>query len=63
MSNDHLLLSPHDVEEDCWWYEEPAGINIIVEHRTVTGQYCKTKQYTIRWTSLRAALKRKDRKQ
>ena len=63
MGNPHLSRKPHHVgDEGGWWYEQPAGMCIIIEHRTKTGEFCQTKQYQIRWASLRKALARKDKK-
>ena len=63
MGNQHLSLKPHRVGDDgCWWYEEPEGITVVVEHRTKQGIFCKTKQYKIRWSAIRHALARKDKK-
>ena len=39
--------------EDAWWYEEARGLTVVT---LVPGQY------GIRWSSLRAALARKDQK-
>ena len=64
MTDKHLSRHPHacysasrpsrgKASEDAWFYEEPAGINVV----------CKTPgQYVIRWASIEAALKRKRRK-
>ncbi|MFA5056529.1 MAG: hypothetical protein WC485_00310 [Opitutaceae bacterium] len=57
MSNKHLQLKPHRFKNrDGWWYEEPEGIMVVVYE---SGQHTIAR---IRWSSLRAALKRKDKK-
>lgn len=63
MAKEHLSLKPHHPTKrgDVWWYEDNDGIFILMEnpskktHGVVNT--CK-----IKWSSLRAALARKDRK-
>lgn len=61
MADKHLKTSPHHLRghEDCWWYEEPGGICIVVEAYNGRGEV-QTKQRTIPWTAIRNALARKD---
>lgn len=61
MSKKHLKLEPHDAKGlhkgySVWWYEVNAGININWNNGKTYGNY------TIPWESIRAALKRKDKK-
>ena len=61
MGNSALKLEPHDITENCWWYEEEKGINVVVEHRSKDGAtYYHTAQYMIPWSQVRSALSRKD---
>ena len=59
MANKHLQLNPHrirrnkEIFEDVCWYENDDGI--WVHEKGGNG-------FTIKWSSLRAALKRKDKK-
>lgn len=56
MSNADLKREPHYITEDCWWYEEAKGIEIVMRvYPSVT--YVRT----IPWRSIRAALARKDK--
>ena len=58
MGNRHLSRDPHHTKDDgVWWYEEPVGITLFVEQRT------KVATIIIPWRSIRAALKRKDKKE
>lgn len=57
MSQKHLSLKPHSVNHNTWWYEENGGIDIYTT--AVNGEQVKLR---IPWVSLRAALKRKDKK-
>ena len=56
MSDKHLSLKPHSIRNrsDTWWYEDPKGINIVVEpqHRTT--------DITIPWRAIKNALARKE---
>lgn len=54
--NKHLLRYPHDQGKDQWWYEEPRGIVVVMFCNDGTSRVAKP----ITWSSLRAALKRKD---
>ena len=45
---------PHQLSEQAWWYEMPFGMSICVAPSD------KTQIVDIRWTSVRAALRRKD---
>ena len=56
MSNKDLSLNPHQIDEHTWWYEDPQGVFVYVEPAT------EIKTVKIPWRSLRAALKRKDKK-
>lgn len=62
MSKKHLKLESHRVDNQLWWYEERFGITIVIENRNKNGEYIETKQKLIRWSDIRAALKRKDKK-
>lgn len=62
MSKKDLLRTSHHPQkrDDVWWYEENDGIYILMESPNANGglvmNTCK-----IKWASLRAALKRKDK--
>lgn len=49
--------SPTDLEARCWFYEEPAGLLIVVEHRNAQG-WTGTSQHRIGWAQVRRALAR-----
>ena len=58
MADKHLHLRPHNVTKQFWWYEDRKGLTICSEingHSFIVGD--------IPWRSIRAALKRKDRKE
>jgi hypothetical protein len=65
MSKEDLLRTPHHPQkrDDVWWYEENDGIYIVMEQAQdrpgYTGHVANTCK--IKWASLRAALKRKDK--
>ena len=59
MSAKHLQRTPHNVTTTQWWYEERAGITVVVA--CVQNQVlCGTTQTFISWRALKAALKRKE---
>ena len=60
MANKHLSIKPTELAPECWFYEQPGGLEVVVEFRTPDGTYFGTRHYKITWTRLRAALKRKD---
>jgi hypothetical protein len=62
MANKHLKTSPHSIgrRDDCWWYEEPAGVCVVIETYDGRGGPV-TKQLTIPWPALKAALSRKEK--
>jgi hypothetical protein len=62
MSRDHLKRTPHKISELQWWYEEPLGISVVAELRDSENNYLSTTQTKIKWSALRAALKRLDKK-
>lgn len=53
-----MRLSPQNVNEDCWYYEEPKGICVVLHGETNQGCLIAT----IPWKMLRGSLKRKDKK-
>lgn len=64
MSRKHLRRDPQRVgcAEDWWYYEENAGIAVVVElydKETLT-KCLGTRSVRIPWTRIRAALARKD---
>lgn len=63
MANKDLKLSPQNIDPFWWWYEEPSGIHIIHEMRDKNGRFIETQQRCIPWDSVRAALRRKDKKE
>lgn len=65
MSKQDLLRTPHHPQkrDDVWWYEENDGIYVVMESAhptTVKGHVANTCH--IKWSSLRAALRRRDKK-
>ncbi len=52
MSQKHLRLTAHKINDYAWWYEENGGISLVVKGRIVV----------IPWKSIRAALARKDKR-
>ncbi len=58
MSNKDLRLDPHDLpKQNAWWYEEARGISVYVKQGG-----SPLPVVVISWQSLRAALKRKDKR-
>lgn len=45
-------------EATAWFYEEPAGLLIVVEHKNADGW--TTSQHRIPWGRLRSSVRRKD---
>lgn len=45
---------------DAWWYEEPQGISVVTSAIAPDGSVM-TVTAEIRWSSIRAALRRKDK--
>lgn len=65
MSRKHLRRDPQHVAKDqtWWYYEEPAGLTVVVEPRAPFGEKSATTRMVILpWSRIRAALKRKDAK-
>jgi len=64
MSNKDLRLSPqHAVKwSGIWWYETPKGLEFQIEIAVATIKEGQV-HFEIPWSRLRAALKRKDKKQ
>jgi hypothetical protein len=62
MSKKHLKRSPHGIKkaENCvaWWHEDNGGIDVRFSMQSQTPQG----NVFIPWSSIRAALKRKDKK-
>jgi len=63
MSNKHLQLTPHAIRGTvtAWWYEEEKGISVVQEFRDKNGMLHITESILLPWTSIRGALKRKDK--
>ena len=61
MSSKHLKPNPHLVNEHFWWFEETRGICVCTENFS-NGEGRKVDVNYIPWNSIRAALKRKDKK-
>ena len=62
MSKKHLELNPHEIDEFHWWYEEQQGISVVAEAREGGSKYLGTTVTRIKWSAIRAALKRLDKK-
>ena len=60
MSNKDLSTNPHLVNTHFWWYEVPRGICVCTEAFTSEGK--KVEINYIPWNSIRAVMKRKDKK-
>ena len=59
MIPDGLLLSPIQISETAWYYEERKGIIVAVEHVDDAGRYLlPTDQITISWAKLAASVQR-----
>ena len=56
MSDKDLKRDPHSIRgrPDAWWYEEAAGLSVVVERQP------KTTSVLIPWRAIRYALARKD---
>jgi hypothetical protein len=62
MANNDLKLKPHKLkDQNAWWYEEPGGIVICCDAIDKVDGSKHYKQLQIKWSSLRAAVKRKDK--
>ena len=61
MSDKDLRFHPHIVNQHFWWYEEKRGICICTEAHDYKGEKGVELNY-IPWNSIRATLKRKDKK-
>ena len=61
MSNKHLSLEPYTIDSNTWIYEGPDGLSLYLEVQDKSrNQWVELK--IIPWRKIRAALKRKDRK-
>lgn len=61
MANEHLQLKPHMTPDmNVWWYEEPAGIVLVRADSSILPGI-SNHSTLIRWSSIRAALRRKDK--
>ena len=49
---------PRTLDQHAWWYEEPAGITLVVEARAEDGAYIATTVRTIPWRSIIASARR-----
>ncbi len=58
MSKKHFDLNPHNIQPDVWYYEENNGLDVYV-HDSSKGILTR---FTIPVASIRAYLKRKDKK-
>jgi hypothetical protein len=58
MSEKHLKLEPHNINEHAWWYEEKNHISVVFHRENQGSQIVE-----IPWRSIRAALKRLDKKE
>lgn len=59
MANKHLSIKPKKIKVlgiaiDAWRYEEPEGIAVVIDTGKITAQAL------IPWSTIRAALRRKD---
>jgi len=59
MSNKDLQLTSHNILPGKWWYEEVAGIHVVIEARDGQGRLIQTVSALIPWRSIKAALNRK----
>ena len=57
-----LSLEPQHITPWLWYYEEPEGLNFVIEMRDEFGRYMRTEQVTVPWGKIRRSLKRKDSK-
>ena len=62
MVKKYLIRKPHDVTDEFWWYEENYGLILIVCPIKPDGTRDVTKVFKIPWRSVKAALKRKERR-
>ena len=56
-----LSLKPQNIDEKTWYYEEPKGLHVVREARTIVGGFIQTEQFVIPWKMLRVSLARKAR--
>jgi len=54
-----LRQKPIDVNENCWYYEEKAGVCIVYQIYDSKGNYVRTDQFYIPWKKLLESVKRK----
>ena len=61
MAEKHLQRKPHCLDDRIWWYEENDGIDLWINlsEKEWSSNFINKK---ILWRTLRAALKRKDKK-
>ena len=62
MSAKHLKLKPHNISNELWWYEANAGIEVVARFEDKPTGVVIVRIHVIPWRSIRAALKRKDKK-
>lgn len=63
MTAKDLKRTPHHPakREDAWWYEENDGVYVVLEASRDTRKGDVANTVKIKWSSLRAALARKDK--
>ena len=55
-----LSLEPQHINPRLWYYEETAGMKLVIEVRDNSGRDIRTDQVLIPWSKIRESLKRKD---
>jgi hypothetical protein len=53
-----LSLNPQAVGEHVWYYEEPGGLDLIVEVRDNGGSHLRTDHYRIPWSRVAKSVDR-----
>lgn len=53
-----LSLSPQNINDDAWYYEEPKGLHMVAYEAPIPGHARQVLHLTIRWKTLEATMKR-----
>lgn len=58
---DERVSNPRRINEDAWYFETTTGFEFVVDVNQWQRDKGGTMQFTIPWSQLRGALKRKDK--
>lgn len=54
----YLRLSPQNITQDAWYYEEPKGLHLVSHDAPIPGHSHQVTNLVIKWRSLEETMKR-----